>query len=208
MLQSERQRLKDLGQELQATLEKLDIQTETNNKLLAQQDKQQDMVQALEQLVALRTELQESNSICEQQAQKIHSLSDELEEAKTAIRTLNKRKDSDLDCINNMMGTVKDLKKSLSEKDSELSFARNQLEESKIQQQDLCNSIEEKKRSIEKLKDKFDRESEKFNKERMDRENEMGQLRDDLRRTTEQYRELNQALAQQQQQITSLQAIS
>ncbi|XP_074616499.1 kinesin-like protein KIF15 isoform X1 [Acropora palmata] len=206
MLQSERQRLKDLGQELQATLEKLDIQTETNNKLLAQQDKQQDMVQALEQLVALRTELQESNSICEQQAQKIHSLSDELEEAKTAIRTLNKRKDSDLDCINNMMGTVKDLKKSLSEKDSELSFARNQLEESKIQQQDLCNSIEEKKRSIEKLKDKFDRESEKFNKERMDRENEMGQLRDDLRRTTEQYRELNQALAQQQQQITSLQS--
>lgn len=208
MLQSERQRLKDLGQELQATLEKLDIQTETNNKLLAQQDKQQDMVQALEQLVALRTELQESNSTCEQQAQKIHSLSDELEEAKTAIRTLNKRKDSDLDCINNMMGTVKDLKKSLSEKDSELSFARNQLEESKIQQQDLCNSIEEKKRTIEKLKDKFDRESEKFNKERMDRENEMGQLRDDLRRTTEQYRELNQALAQQQQQITSLQAIS
>ncbi|XP_029214553.2 kinesin-like protein KIF15 isoform X4 [Acropora millepora] len=206
MLQSERQRVKDLGQELQATLEKLDIQTETNNKLLAQQDKQQDMVQALEQLVALRTELQESNSTCEQQAQKIHSLSDELEEAKTAIRTLNKRKDSDLDCINNMMGTVKDLKKSLSEKDSELSFARNQLEESKIQQQDLCNSIEEKKRTIEKLKDKFDRESEKFNKERMDRENEMGQLRDDLRRTTEQYRELNQALAQQQQQITSLQS--
>ncbi|XP_067053137.1 kinesin-like protein KIF15 isoform X2 [Acropora muricata] len=206
MLQSERQRVKDLGQELQATLEKLDIQTETNNKLLAQQDKQQDMVQALEQLVALRTELQESNSTCEQQAQKIHSLSDELEEAKTAIRTLNKRKDSDLDCINNMMGTVKDLKKSLSEKDSELSFARNQLEESKIQQQDLCNSIQEKKRTIEKLKDKFDRESEKFNKERMDRENEMGQLRDDLRRTTEQYRELNQALAQQQQQITSLQS--
>ena len=33
----------------------------------------------------------------------------------------------------------------------------------------------------------------------------MGQLRDDLRRTTEQYRELNQALAQQQQQMTSLQ---
>lgn len=36
----------------------------------------------------------------------------------------------------------------------------------------------------------------------------MGQLRDDLRRTTEQYRELNQALAQQQQQITSLQVSS
>lgn len=34
---------------------------------------------------------------------------------------------------------------------------------------------------------------------------QMGQLRDDLRRTTEQYRELNQALAQQQQQMTSLQ---
>ena len=34
---------------------------------------------------------------------------------------------------------------------------------------------------------------------------QMGQLRDDLRRTTEQYRELNQALAQQQQQITCLQ---
>ena len=33
----------------------------------------------------------------------------------------------------------------------------------------------------------------------------MGQLRDDLRRTTEQYRELNQAVAQQQQQMTSLQ---
>lgn len=208
MLQSERQRLKDLGQELQATLEKLDIQTETNNQLMAQQDKQQDMVLALEQLVALRTELQESNSTCEQQAQKIHSLSDELEEAKTAIRTLNKRKESDLDCINNMMGTVKDLKKNLSEKDSELSFVRNQLEESKIQQQDLCNSIEEKKRTIEKLKGKFDRETEKVNKERMDRENEMGQLRDDLRRTTEQYRELNVALAQQQQQMTSLQAIS
>ncbi|XP_068722534.1 kinesin-like protein KIF15 isoform X2 [Montipora capricornis] len=206
MLQSERQRLKDLGQELQATLEKLDIQTETNNQLMAQQDKQQDMVLALEQLVALRTELQESNSTCEQQAQKIHSLSDELEEAKTAIRTLNKRKESDLDCINNMMGTVKDLKKNLSEKDSELSFVRNQLEESKIQQQDLCNSIEEKKRTIEKLKGKFDRETEKVNKERIDRENEMGQLRDDLRRTTEQYRELNVALAQQQQQMTSLQS--
>ena len=37
---------------------------------------------------------------------------------------------------------------------------------------------------------------------------QMGQLRDDLRRTTEQYRELNQALAQQQQQITSLQVSS
>ena len=36
----------------------------------------------------------------------------------------------------------------------------------------------------------------------------MGQLRDDLRRTTEQYRELNQALVQQQQQITSLQVSS
>ena len=34
---------------------------------------------------------------------------------------------------------------------------------------------------------------------------QMGQLRDDLRRTTEQYRELNQALAQQQEQMTSLQ---
>lgn len=33
----------------------------------------------------------------------------------------------------------------------------------------------------------------------------MSQLRDDLRRTTEQYREMNQALAQQQQQMTSLQ---
>ena len=36
----------------------------------------------------------------------------------------------------------------------------------------------------------------------------MGQLRDDLRRTTEQYRELNQVLAQRQQQITSLQMSS
>lgn len=34
---------------------------------------------------------------------------------------------------------------------------------------------------------------------------QMSQLRDDLRRTTEQYREMNQALAQQQQQMTSLQ---
>lgn len=34
---------------------------------------------------------------------------------------------------------------------------------------------------------------------------QMGQLRDDLRRTTEQYRELNQALAQQQEQMSSLQ---
>lgn len=208
MLQGERQRLKDVGQELQATLEKLDIQTETNNKLLAQQDKQQEMVRALEQLVALRTELQESNSTCEQQAHKINSLSDELEEAKTTIRTLNKRKESDLDCINNMMGTVKELKKNLSEKDSELSFIRNQLEESKSQQQELTDSIGEKKRTIEKLKDKLDRETDKLNKEIMDREIEMGQLRDDLRRTTEQYRELNQALAQQQQQITTLQAIS
>ncbi|CAH3020308.1 unnamed protein product, partial [Porites evermanni] len=206
MLQSERHRVKDLGQELQGTLEKLDIQTETNNKLLAQQDKQQDMVRALEQLVALRTELQESTSTCEQQAQKIHSLSNELDEAKTTIRMLNKRNESDIDCVNNLMESVKSLKKNLGEKDSELSFARNQLEESKIQQQELTDSIEEKKRTIEKLKDKLDRETEKFNKERLDRETEMGQLRDDLRRTTEQYRELNQALAQQQQQMTSLQS--
>ncbi|KAL9974095.1 hypothetical protein ACROYT_G011096 [Oculina patagonica] len=206
MLQAERQRLKDMGQELQGTLEKLDIQTETNNKLLAQQDKQQDMVRALEQLVALRTELQESNSMCEQQGQKIHSLSEELDEARTTIRTLNKRNESDIDCVNNLMESVKGLKKNLGEKDSELSFLRNQLEESKLQQQELADSIEEKKRTIEKLKDKLDRETEKFNKERLDRETEMSQLRDDLRRTTEQYREMNQALAQQQQQMTSLQS--
>ncbi|XP_020614830.1 kinesin-like protein KIF15 isoform X3 [Orbicella faveolata] len=206
ILQAERQRLKDMGQELQGTLEKLDIQTETNNKLLAQQDKQQDMVRALEQLVALRTELQESNSTCEQQAQKIHSLSEELDEAKINIRTLNKRNESDIDCVNNLMESVKGLKKNLGEKDSELSFLRNQLEESKLQQQELTDSIEEKKRTIEKLKDKLDRETEKFNKERLDRETEMSQLRDDLRRTTEQYREMNQALAQQQQQMTSLQS--
>lgn len=208
MLQAERQRLKDMGQELQGTLEKLDIQTETNNKLLAQQDKQQDMVRALEQLVALRTELQESNLTCEQQAQKIHSLSEELDEAKTSIRTLNKRNESDIDCVNNLMESVKGLKKNLGDKESELSYIRNQLEESKLQQQELTDSIEEKKRTIEKLKEKLDRETEKFNKERLDRETEMSQLRDDLRRTTEQYRELNQALAQQQQQITCLQAIS
>lgn len=81
------------------------------------------------------------------QAQKIHSLSEELDEAKGTIRTLNKRNESDIvsdcfnwtvrlflkknenkltcyfrfvlcqDCVNNLMESVKGLKKNLGEKD-------------------------------------------------------------------------------------------
>ena len=80
------------------------------------------------------------------QAQKIHSLSKERDGAKTTIRTLNKRNESDIvsdclkvnlwqlidtimvtiadfvffqfqDCVNNLMESVKGLKKNLGEKD-------------------------------------------------------------------------------------------
>jgi len=80
------------------------------------------------------------------QAQKIHSLSEEVNEGKTTIRTLNKRNESDIvsdclkvnlwhlidknmvtianfrffqfqDCVNNLMESVKGLKKNLGEKD-------------------------------------------------------------------------------------------
>ena len=63
MLQTERQRIRELEQELQTTNEKLHFQTETNVNLMAKQDNQQELVT----LEHLQSELQKSNALAEQQ---------------------------------------------------------------------------------------------------------------------------------------------
>lgn len=51
----------------QSCLEKLHTVTEANEKLIAEADKQQQLIAALEQCVNLKDELQRSNALCEEQ---------------------------------------------------------------------------------------------------------------------------------------------
>ncbi|KAK3746376.1 hypothetical protein QZH41_018195 [Actinostola sp. cb2023] len=207
MLKNERQSVRELEQELQTTNEKLHFQTETNTNLMAKQDNQQELVRALEHCQSLQSDLQKSNAFSEQQGNKVTALTQEIEDSKEMIVLLNKRNESDKECVNNLMESVMRMKKVIGEKDSELGYLCTEFEESKSQVQELSDKIEGKKRKIDILKDKLEKEIEKTTKERIQRESEISVAKEDLKRTTQQCKDLTEALEQQQQQITTTQVL-
>ncbi|XP_048576584.1 kinesin-like protein KIF15 isoform X2 [Nematostella vectensis] len=206
LLKSERQRIRSLEQELQSTNEKLHFQTETNMNLMSTQDVQEERVRALEQCQTLQAELQKSNAQCEQQAYRIMAITQDLEECKGMVNALNKRNESDKDCVNNLMESVKGLKKVVSEKEAELGARYSELEETRSRVQELNDTLSEKERTIDKLKEKLGKEAEKINRERQQWESETSTLREDLKRTSQQCIALAKALEEQQQQYTAMQA--
>jgi len=68
--------------------------------------------------------------------------------------------------------------------------------------------MKKKKKKIGKLNEALKHESNMLEKERYEKDNELKMLREELKVANDQYKELSIALEQQQNQFSSLQAIS
>lgn len=208
LLRSEREKVKSLEHELESCLEKLHIQTEANEKLIAEADNQQQLIAALEQCVNLKTELQRSNLICEEQAEKITLLNKKLEESKELVTEFRRQVEEEKDYRNKLYDSVKELKSSLSEKESNIASLNAIIEENKDQNQELSNSVEKKLSVIEKLKEKLKKESDRHEEESEIYKKEIAALKEELKTTSDHCRELSQTLEEQQQQFGTLQGIT
>eukprot|EP00794_Sanderia_malayensis_P018958 gene18958-20864_t len=197
----ERDKNKDLEGKLKDALGKLEIEIDTNMKLV-QEDKQTEVVRAVEEAKDLREQLEKVNNKYESQEFEIMKLTKEIKDHDEEIARLNRVNTAEREVVGSLQHSVQELRASLLEKDGHLEQTKSQLDETKRMLSELTDAYEEKKRKISKLMDTSKEESEK---ERSQKETEIKLLKEELRTANDQHKELSIALEQQQQQFASLQ---
>jgi len=203
----ERENVKGLDGKLKSALEKLEIEIETNMKL-THEDKQTEVVRALEEAKELRDQLDNLNSKCSDQENTISNQVGEINKLTSELGEVRRMNDSEREAVSNLRQCVQELRASLASREGDVEQLTSQLDESKRVNNELSEAYEEKKKKIGKLNEALKHESNMLEKERYEKDNELKMLREELKVANDQYKELSIALEQQQNQFSSLQAIS
>ncbi|XP_065064430.1 kinesin-like protein KIF15 isoform X2 [Rhopilema esculentum] len=200
----EREKVKNLDGKLKNALERLEIEIETNLKL-TQEDKQTEVMRALEESKELRDQLDQLNSKCKLQETTMAKIGKERDEQIAEVVRLSRVNESENEAVSNLRKCVQDLRGSLSAKENELEQMSSQLDESKRMFNELTAAYDEKKKKISRLNEALKQESNMLEKERSEKDVELKLLREELQVANDQYKELSVALEQQQSQLTPIQ---
>jgi len=200
----ERQKYKSKDEELNNITERLNFELENKIKL-SQTDKEQELLHSVEVISGLRDEIKDLTKEVNKQKLHMDELSKDLEHAKTSATAQQWKSLLDKEAVNNYLLKLEEMKVNLVERESYIQTMSSEMNEVKVENEQLQKLLEEKKEKINKLGESLKVENQKFEKEKSDREKEVIGLHHENLLTQEECKELRVILVEKEETIQSLQ---
>lgn len=203
LLSQEKENVKEVENRLEAALEKLRYELETKITL-TQEDKQEELMKAMETTNELRDQLHNVNKLSEEQEAAVEKLKGELEKSKSEVVAQKWLNLSDKEAINNFMKNVQDLHVTINEKENLITSLQSEIEDLKQEHDNLRELFNEKKKKLERVSENLKFESEKLHGEKSDHEKAVSDLQTELKLAQDQVKDLNVQLDEHKQKALLL----